>query len=302
MAKSTASGLGLELILACTTNGIAPKSTIQWAVETFDHITLSWDGPPPIHDRQRSFVGGSGSAMFVEQTAACLSESHRQFTVRTTVTRQSCLFLRDIVKYFGERAVEKVVLYPVYLNHRGTVSSELVPDAGLFALWFLRARRWGKTNGMDVSFPGVRIEAEHGQFCNVLQKNLVVTSDGLLSGCFLATCVAASARDPLFIGAMQNGRAIVSRRHVQRFWDGTHRGFEQCRACFNRSHCAKGCPTVCPLIHSYWHAFDCRAERIIGNALMLERRGIDLTQAEIEKLIHNHTNATPAGGYPIWLT
>ncbi|MEZ4602521.1 MAG: hypothetical protein R2861_03670 [Desulfobacterales bacterium] len=67
-----------------------------------------------------------------------------------------------------------------------------------------------------------------------------------------------------------------------------NRGFMQCEDCFNKHHCAKGCPSVCPLVMPYTHIFDCTAEKIISKALMQEKQDDALSIAHINELIRNY--------------
>jgi sulfatase maturation enzyme AslB (radical SAM superfamily) len=290
LAKELVTGTGQKLRLACTTSGVAPRYVLEWASATFDHITLSWDGPPKIQDYNRPLKKGGKTSEIVAGAAEIFRKGKGIFTVRTTVTDRACEDMTEIVCYLAKEQVKNVVLYPVYPNHRGTVLTDLIPQPGKFAKQFLRARRWGQENGIEVFYPGVRVSETHGQFCAVLQKNLAITSDDFISGCFLVTHNNTKANNRFLIGALENDGYAVNKPALLSFCEKLNRGFAQCQGCFNAAHCSKGCPSVCPVIQSFGHRFDCSIEKIIGNALLLEKEGHELSGKIIEELSAFHTN------------
>ncbi|MEZ4602522.1 MAG: hypothetical protein R2861_03675 [Desulfobacterales bacterium] len=109
VAQQELSRSNLELFLACTTNGVAPLSVIEWALMAFDHITLSWDGPSKIQDNNRPFKNGKGSSRMLERTADVLKGGKCLVSARATVTRDYCRNLHEIVEYFHQQGIPRVV-------------------------------------------------------------------------------------------------------------------------------------------------------------------------------------------------
>jgi len=136
VARETLAGLGVGLVLVCTTSGVASRKVMGWASKTFDHITLSWDGPPLIQDVNRPFKNGKGTSGFVEKAFNILKQGRCRVAVRTTITQNSCKDLVDIADYFKEKGVTRMVVCPVYPNRDETFPRDLIPDPELFATFF----------------------------------------------------------------------------------------------------------------------------------------------------------------------
>lgn len=279
----------LTLLPVCSTNGVITEETARWAALNFHGITLSWDGPDELHDRYRIQRNGSPTALAVRRTAAILAEAPsrlRYLRVRATVTAESVHRLAGIVEFFARRSIRLIDLYPVYQDKSHSLDAALIPESWAFAGSFLKARTWASGHGIRLGYAGSRFADRHGQFCPVLQENLTITPDGFATACFLVSHNRGGQNDAYIYGSCgdkQDGMAI-DREKLHGMLGRLAQVRAQCATCFNRTHCSKGCPSVCPLRTNPWEpaTCDCTIERTIGLANIIEAAGIALPEEATE--------------------
>lgn len=280
--REAASQRNLELHTICTTHGVVGLETARWAARYFSRLTLSWDGPPRIHDGMRRTSAGGPTSQIVQRNAAVFSASCRDFRVRMTVTAENAPRILDSVRYFHSRRIRHVACFPVSQNAHGTVPVTLVPEPAVFVHHFLRARRWAHGRGLHVTYAGSRLGDPHGTFCYPLQRNLAITPDGFLTACFLATHSVGVSNAPFTYGRIDPDGLHVDPVRLHTLLSRAT-GFDPaCAACFNRMHCARTCPTACPLRPAGAAPIDCTIERWIGLANLLEAAGYEISDDDLE--------------------
>jgi uncharacterized protein len=270
----------LEFQSFCTTNGVIPESTARWAAYNFSGITLSWDGPPEIHDAYRRDEYHKITSKRVEQTVRIFSEMKGisgNFKIRCTVSSLSAGKLEEIVRYFRTAGAGIVEFYPLFQNRDRTLSQELIPDPALFVWSFLKARSYGSVNGMNVLFSGSRINEYHNRFCMTLQDNLTVTPDGYITNCFYHTFNFNRQDDLFFYGKYnsENGRLEFDHQALSKIIKKYGEELSVCSDCFNQFHCSHGCPDICPYNGEYNISSipGCTAQKWLGLADILENTG-----------------------------
>jgi uncharacterized protein len=275
----------VAMIRHTTTNGVIPADVALWAAQTFEAITLSWDGPADIHDRYRLTVDGGATHARTQATAAIFTGPESrigQLKVRATVSKYGVSRLVEIVRYFHRAGIRRAEFYPIFTTAKDDSLLQMSPAREEFVGNFLAARRWGQSNGMEVIYAGTRLEDLHDKFCTIFQDNLTITPDGALTACFKRTHNRNAENDRWMIGAIdgQDSQPVVSQRRVVGLNVLLGAPWPQCRECFNRFHCAKGCPDVCPISDPAEKTFDCTIEKSIGLANLLTAAGIELSVDE----------------------
>ncbi len=282
ICRGIASKYGLELLLFCTTNGVLSEKTATWAAQTFDGITLSWDGPAEIHDAHRVKTTGAPTSQTVKRSAEIFlksSQGKAQFKVRTTVTSDSVVHLHKILSYFHEQNIKHVELYPAFQDSRNSLNSGLVPDEIKFASNFLKARNWAKKNDMNVGYAGSRLVDFHDKYCPILQNNLTLTPDGFLTACFKRSHNFNNQNSQFIYGRYNQGELIIDWPKLHNIFKTLSGCSEACKKCFNYLHCAKHCPNICPLQSEshYLDEYNCTLEKWVGLANILETAGYNLS-------------------------
>ena len=284
--------IGIPLHCFCTTNGVISEKTARWAARTFRGITLSWDGPDDVHNEYRIRYNGKGTSGQVRQTAAIFRNSEfglKFFKIRATVTQKSVERFDELVRFFKDQSIRSVDFFPVYSDIEGHMDTGLAPDKMKFIQGFLKARQWGRKYGMQIVYAGARQGDFHDRFCYLFQKNLAVTPDGFLTACFEATHNLHSKNSRFIFGTLKdlqpNGQRIKAL--TKTLINSLSKAPNQCLACFNFFHCAKGCPVVCPLQDMDSNSqtvLDCRIEKYIGLANLIEAAGFTIDYDDLTEL------------------
>jgi radical SAM protein with 4Fe4S-binding SPASM domain len=161
-----------------------------------------------------------------------------------------------------------------------------MPEPKEFVKNLLKARKWAGQHGMVLGYAGSRLADHHHQFCPILQKNLTITPEGLATACFLVSHNQGPQNESYIFGSCSDKQdgMIVNRKKLDRMLTLLSRIHEQCSMCFNRTHCAKGCPSICPLQSGLDNqaSFDCTMEKWIGLANLIEAAGMELPEEATE--------------------
>ncbi|MFQ5571557.1 MAG: hypothetical protein ACE5G0_17900, partial [Rhodothermales bacterium] len=193
--------------------------------------------------------------------------------------------LLETVQYFHRRGIEHVECYPAYQNRARPLPPELIPKASDFVTNFLKARKWATRHGLTLGYAGSRPDALHDRFCPIFQHNLTVTPDGYLTACFQATHNHEPRNAPYLYGRLhpEHARLTIDPDRLNALFSTLARPYPPCATCFNALHCAKNCPTVCPMQAHPDAPFDCTIEKWIGLANLLEAAGHEITDDELEQ-------------------
>jgi sulfatase maturation enzyme AslB (radical SAM superfamily) len=251
----------IELFRYVATNGMMSEEKAVWLAQHFDLVGLSCDGPPDIQNCQRPDWNGGDTAHILERTARILREQGCQFNVRTTITRATLGRQVEIADYICQQFLpQKIIFEPVYLGGRNSAATGLgARHAGGFVTHFLKAREIAQRHGVPLTTSGSRLGEIHGPYCNVFRSVLNLTPGGIATACFKTTDAGQTAKKGVVIGAMngETGRFEIDYARVQTLRRQLNTCPPRCVDCFNRYHCVRECPDLCPLdneIHADDHA------------------------------------------------
>jgi len=280
VCETAAKKNNLEFLPFCTTNGVIPEKTARWAADRFFGITLSWDGPPDLHNAHRKDKSKGLTSRSVENTARVFSESKKSpnvYQIRCTITSTSVEKMLEITRYFRMAGVKGVEFYPVFQNSNQSIPTEMMPDPEKFVYHFLQAKSFGDYNNIRITFSGARITEHHSRYCMILQDNLTVTPDGHLTNCFHHTQNYDQVDSDFFYGKYNHDSNSLEYDHekLDHLIGKNETGLDICSDCFNQFHCSLGCPEVCPFNNQYNKTIqpDCIKEKWLGLASLLEQTG-----------------------------
>ncbi len=245
---------GLTLFTYIATNGVMDAEKARWIAENFDEIGLSVDGPPDIQNKQRPLRGGGGSSGIVGRTAEIFKNLKGKLTVRATVLSENFRRIREIADYCAETLrADEIHIEPVY--QRGSGPAAELADA--FCENYLAA----KEDGHNLTFSGSRIREIHGRYCQVFRQVLHLVPPQGYSPCFV-------------LSSEKEANHLCPEFDPDDVPDLDMLGTEDpdCGGCFNRFHCARGCPDVCPGLPGTLRdsgSFRCRVSRTLAEAELL---------------------------------
>ena len=111
---------------------------------------------------------------------------------------------------------------------------------------------------LSLCVSGSRIREIHGRYCQVFRQVLHAVPPGGYSPCFVLSSEKESKqRFPAFDPEDVSDLDVLQREDPA------------CESCFNRFHCARGCPDVCPALPGGLRdagSFRCRVSRTLAEA------------------------------------
>ncbi|MBR6089702.1 MAG: radical SAM protein [Anaerolineaceae bacterium] len=254
--------VGIPFRSYIATNGVMEAEKARWIAENFDEVGLSLDGMPEIQNRQRPLRGGRDSSPWVERTAAVLRDVKGRLSVRVTVLPENFSLIPDIAACCRETLGTDVLrVEPVYGQKTEAGAAEEFCDA------FLQARREAREAGMRLEYSGSRIREVHGRYCRIFNQTLLLVPPQGCSACFLLSSESEAERK----GLHRIGDPAL--------FDRLSREDPACGECFNRFHCARGCPDLCPVMTPELQdagSFRCRVNRTMAEAELLETARLGL--------------------------
>lgn len=262
------------------TNGVLSAERAEWLAPHFDLVGLSCDGPAEIHDRQRPRWDGRGSLADLERSARVLRGEGCRFQVRTTITRQGVGRQAEIAGYLCQQLTPAEIHFePLYRGGRAGDDAALTADlAGEFVAHFLEARAVAQGYGIPLVIAGSRPGSIHGPHCNVFRQTLNLVPGAVATACFKLCDADQVVALGAGVGALDRKawRFAVDLRQVQALRERLTIEPTGCAGCFNRYHCARGCPDLCPLEdEAAWLAcagssFRCRVQKTLTAAILAE--------------------------------
>ena len=238
-------------------NGVMSEEMAHWVAENFDEVGLSVDGPPEIQNAQRPLRQGEPTSEIVERTASILKKYQNKLSVRCTVLPENYQKMPEIAAYFSETLqADEIHIEPAYSRGDGP-SAELADE---FCEQYISLKR---RLGPRLSFSGSRIREIHGRSCQIFRQVLHLVPPGVCSACF-----ALSSQKE----AEQNG-LLLKRDQMELVFERLSAEDPACEVCFNRYHCARGCPDVCPALTQEPEdagSFRCRVSRTLAEAELLD--------------------------------
>ncbi len=253
----------IEPFVYIATNGIMSRQKARWLASQVDMMGLSCDGPPIIQNSQRPRYGARNSSHALEATADVLHEVGQPFRVRATITTATLDRQAEIADYICSRLRPVSMAFePVYVGGHHT-EHFVVGEAWRFVVHFIEAQHQAAKYGVSLSASGSRPGDIHGPFCNVFRQTLNLVPPGAATACFKVT--TASQNDSLLIGELRSDAGfVIEQGRVEALRETLSQQPKHCVACFNRYHCAGGCPDSCPLYSVEEPGFRCHVQRLLA--------------------------------------
>ncbi len=235
------------------THGVVDRQKAAWLGDHFDRVGISCDGPPDLHNSQRTRPSGEGTFGEVAETIRVLSDSPAALTLRATITRRSLQRQAEMVTFFHrEWGVRDMTFEPVYRADQTRESPLTADDVVAFANHFLAAQEVANALNCRLSLSGVRLDEVHGPYCNVLRSVLQLLPDNSAVNCFLLTDARREEESHLVIAEAdpQTGDLVLNVDRIRRIQSQATEIPARCEQCVNVYHCARDCPDRCPLDES----------------------------------------------------
>ena len=240
-ARNRAAELGLELHATTATNGVMQDARIDWIMSHLHGASVSFDGLPEVHDRQRVTAGGRGSSAAVIHTLKRFDAARFPYGIRVTVTADQIPHMADSVDYiWANFSPRQVQVEPAFQLGRwkGAPSAETEG----FVEGYREAQQRAGIRGKSISFSGARIGGLSNHFCGVTQDSFGLSPDGNVSACY-EVFSETDPSAPVFFYGRPDPRGgydfdLARLAHLRR-QSVEHRSF--CQGCFAKWTCGGDC-------------------------------------------------------------
>lgn len=245
----------ITVAYSMATNGCFDHKVLNFIMDHFDTISLSFDGPEEIQNYHRPKVSGKGSFYEVYKTAMALYNSSVKVMFHIVVTNYNVMRLDETLEFF-EKHFPNAGIVLATMDATKQLKTVAPPNQGVYIdqLKLLKEKdyklQWLTTD--KIAFKGLKSE-----FCPSISKpNWFVTTEGRINSCMRDT----HSKAPMFeIGYYDEVDKKLVLNEQQLRYLKTFNIYEQseCQDCFAKYLCGGGCPYVretsqqkCDLIRS----------------------------------------------------
>jgi len=244
-AQGKAEELGLRVACSTCTNGVMPAEHARWLAQNTHTATVSVDGLPEHHDRQRPRAGGGGSFEDVRRTLRVFDDSGFFYAIRATITDQNVHTMAEMVEFFDrEFRAGDLQFDPLIPAGRCAETGCRGPSDETYIREYVRAYEVARRRNRMVGFSCLSFTSLKTFYCCAVSDGFTVTHDGHVTACFEA-CGPDRPYADLFIYGRYNpeSRAFdfelerlrrLQRRHIH--------NLPYCRDCFCKYMCSGDCP------------------------------------------------------------
>jgi len=291
-ARRKALGSGREVRFEVTTNGYYPENKARWIAENFDTVVLSLDGFPEVQNRHRPGMNGSESFSTVCRSADIFSRGSCELIIRSCVSAENAETLAEWAAFLADRFVPGAVcLEPMIKSPLAEKNGLFPPDPDVFVRNWTSAYRILKKERIRLVSSSVDISQVKSSLCPMGQDALIVSSEGIVGGCWqLAENQHAGNIDLRFGSVDSDGLHIeMDQLEIQRKRSEANR--ERCRSCFCYANCAGGCllnrersGEFCRMTKALtlWQLLEQLGYRACADFLLSDRHFSDLLDAETD--------------------
>lgn len=240
-AREKAAQLGIELRSSLATNGVLGRGRLEWIVKNLSGVSLSCDGTPSVHDRNRPGASGKGSSGWVVRTMQTFAAADFKFGVRLTVTGDDIVSLPESIDFLCDFHPQAIQVEPVYRMGRGSGAASAETEA--FVAAYREAAGCASARGVEMRFSAVRVGSVTNSFCQVSRDNFCLSTDGSVTACFEAFAQDVPWAEKFFYGrpwtdgpGYEFDPAVVASLRSQVVQSRTG-----CASCFAKWTCAGDC-------------------------------------------------------------
>ena len=227
-----------------TTNGVCSRQAAEWVAANADHVSLSLDGPPDIHNLHRPSISGQGTYDKVVRTMRILQQAGVLKRMNTVITPRSLDRMIEIVHHLGRLGgIPELRLLPMAFCGRCEITGMEALDTARYDALFDEAVAVAASYGIKAVNLIQELEYYTDHYCGACGFNMVVAPNGNISTCVEVLTDDNEGADELIVG-----RYLQDHRRFEIDW-GKLNGLrtrtweidDKCKACSFRTNCAGNC-------------------------------------------------------------
>jgi uncharacterized protein len=241
-ARRRASEFGLGVKAYSATNGMLTDGQVDWIVANLNGLSLSFDGLPRAHDKNRLTVLGTGSSERVMSTIRRLDRASFPYGLRVTVTAEQIADLPASIEFIcAEFQPRRIMVEPAY--QLGRWADRPSSETESFVAMFREASFRAEAYGQRLFYSAARVGTLTSHFCGVTQDAFALSPDGNVSACYETFSEDNPLASRFFYGAPDTSEnlykfelPILNNLRQQAV---NHRPY--CQGCFAKWSCGGDC-------------------------------------------------------------
>jgi uncharacterized protein len=233
----------LKLAVYSATNGLLSVKQLDWIVQHFSDLNISFDGLPHVQDYHRPLPGGQGSFKYVDRTFKYLDNKGFNYGIRSTFSEYNFDLMEESYDFILQNYHPKTIHFePVFQCGRCKTNNKFEINLEKFAQNFKKIDSKNKDSNIRFTYSGCRIETITDSFCGVTRDGFSVTPDGYITACFETTSIEDPKSEFFFYGKIDDKGVLTIDDNKRNYLHNlTVDNLTFCRDCFAKWHCAGDC-------------------------------------------------------------
>lgn len=237
----------IPLRLGLTTNGMLSDNHINFIVQHFDNVMVSYDGLPEVQNRNRRTPESNDTNVFVEHTIQQFAKADIFLTVRSTIWKNDYHKIEKMYDYISSiiqdwhnvtwsvhptmyegRALDQICMeddksYKDFLRYYVNLIEKIIAKEGYTSI-----------KNVDMS---IFYDTECDVFCSAHS----VSRPWLLPDGSIVTCIE-SKEYKTYIGKIKEGTLKYYDEYSDELLKMTQKKYSECQECIAYPFCKGGCP------------------------------------------------------------
>jgi uncharacterized protein len=235
----------LEISIGSATNGVLSPKQLEWIIEHFYSLTVSFDGNIYSQNFHRPLSTGKGSFKYVDRTLKFLDCKNFRYGIRSTISAENIDQMEDIMNFILQNyKCNLIQLEPISNTGRCVLNNDLTLDLHKFAEKYVICEDMAIKAGVQLTYSGCKIDSLSNIFCGISNDCFAVTPDGYIATCFEVTSKDDPRSEKFFVGRIdRNGKIFIDESKRDYIKSIKVNNIDYCNDCFAKWHCAGECIT-----------------------------------------------------------
>ncbi len=245
--KERTGEMGLRLELVLTTNLMVEKERLDFIIDNFDLVAVSFDGSKDIQDYNRPAVNGKGSYDLVMRNLKILDKSKVKYVISSTFLKKDISRMEEVLSFLIDNFsnAQGYHFEPFAKISRAEENDLEEIDWKEFAEHFEKAERLAKKYKKTVFKNCWGIKKTGTRFCGGVLDGFWVSLNGNVYSCVELNFDNDPVGHAFKIGKFDSvtGEFVMDIQTLKRLLRRDVNNILNCRGCFAKYNCRGGCPS-----------------------------------------------------------